>query len=192
MKKKLLIAVCVLFLAATGVLAYFETHFGVYESKEISISDEDILKEMPDLALTDADMALKEMLFSAPEVIEALESGETMSPGETISLPDYLAEQLAEGYLPENAEMFSFGVIFKNVVYVDYYETPEKRVILEFFQDDAYGPRKIIALYGDSDDRPLQFRYINDRGELSKMKESRRWFAYFRDRMWKDWQCTCI
>ena len=186
MKKKLFIAVCALFLAVIGGLVYVETHFGVYESKEISVSDEDILKEMPDLALTDADMALKERLLSAPEVIEALESGETMSPGETISLPDYLAEQLAEGYLPENAEMFSFGVIFKNVVYVDYYETPEKRVILEFFQDDAYGPRKTIALYKDRGDRPLQFLYINDQGGFSKLKETRRWFAYFRDRMWEE------
>lgn len=180
MKKKLLIAVCVLFLAAVGVLAYFETHFGVYESKEVSISDERILKEMPDLALTDADMALKEKLFSTPEVIEALESGETI-----ISLPDDLAAQLGEEYLPENAEMFSFGIL-GSAVYVDYYETPEKRVILEFFQDDAYGPRKTIALYRDSDDRPLQFLYINERGELSKMKETRRWFAYFQDRMWED------
>lgn len=179
-KKKLFIAVCVLFLATIGVLAYFETHFRVYESKEVSISDERILKEMPDIALTDADMALKETLFSTPEVIEALESGESMS------LPDDLAAQLAEGYLPENAEMFSLGVVFENAVYFDYYETPEKRVILEFFQDDAYGPRKTITLYRDSNDRPLQFLYINDRGELSKVKESRRWFAYFRDRMWED------
>ena len=139
MKKKLFIAVCVLFLAAIGVLAYFETHFRVYESKEVSISDEKILQEMPDIALTDADMALKETLFSTPEVIEALESGESMS------LPDDLTAQLAEGYLPENTEMFSLGVVFKNAVYVDYYETPEKRVILEFFRMTPMGRERPLS-----------------------------------------------
>lgn len=181
MKKKLFIAVCVLFLAAIGVLAYFETHFGVYESKEISISDEKILQEIPDITLTDADMALKETLFSTPEVTEALESGETI-----ISLPDDLAAQLAEGYLPGGAELFDLSVS-ENAVYVDYFETPEKRVILAFFKDDAYGPQKTIALYRvKGDDLSFRVCYSNNRGELSKIKISRRWFAYFRDRMWED------
>ena len=180
MKKKLFIAVCVLFLAAIGVLAYFETHFRVYESKEVSISDEKILQEMPDIALTDADMALEETLFSTPEVIEALESGESMS------LPEDLAAQLAEGYLLDGAELFDLSVS-ENAVYVDYFETPEKRVILVFFQDDAYGPQKTIALYRiKGDDLSFRVCYSNDRGELSKVKKSRRWFAYFRDRMWED------
>lgn len=180
MKKILSIAVCALLLAAIGVLAYYETHFTCYESKEVPISDEKILKEMPDIALTDADLALGETILSTPEVIEAMRSGEI------VSLPDALAEQLAEGYLPEDAEMFSFGFL-GNAVYFDYFETPEKRVMLAFFKDDAYGPQKTIALYSvKGDDQSLRVCYSNDRGELSKIKESRRWFAYFRDRMWED------
>ena len=180
MKKKLSIAVCVLFFAVIGVMVYYETHFTCYESKEVPISDERILKEMPDIALTDADLALGETILSDPEVIEAMRSGEI------VSLPDALAEQLAEGYLPEDTEMFSFCVL-GDALYVDYFETPEKRVMLAFFKEDAYGPQKTIALYNvRGDDQSLRICYSNDRGELSKIKESRRWFSYFRDRMWED------
>lgn len=178
--KKLFLAAGIVVLLVVGVLAYFETHFTCYEYKEIQISDEKILKEMPDIALTDADLALGETLLSTPEVIE------TMEAGEIVSLPDALAEQLADGYLPEDLELFDISVL-ENAVYFDYFETPKKRVMLAFFKDDAYGPQKSIALYRDrGDDSSLRFVYSNDRGKLSKIKESRRWFAYFRDRMWKD------
>lgn len=132
---------------------------------------------MPDIALTDADLALEETLLSAPEVIEAMKSGESMS------LPDSLTEQLANGYLPENAELFDVSVSL-NTVYFDYFETPEKRVMLAFFQDGIYGPQKTIGLSKiKGDDVVCKAVYENESGDLKKYTESRRWFAYFWDRL---------
>lgn len=176
MKRKLLYVIGILLLVVIGVLAYFETHFTCYESKEVRISDERILKEMPDIALTDADLALGETILSDPEVMEAMEAGEI------VSLPDALAERLAKGYLPEDIKLFDCFV-WENAVYFEYFETPEKKVMLTYFQDNVYGPYKDIALYRGDD---LKAIYGNRDGDLKKYKDVRRWFAYFRDRMWED------
>lgn len=180
MKKKLLIVVCVMFLTVIGVLAYFETHFTCYEFKEVSISDEKILKEMPDIALTDADMALGEKLLSLVEMLDAFSSGEIMC------LPDRVAKSLVEEYLQENAELSAVSVS-QNAVYVDYFAAPEKRVMLAFFQSETHGPQKTVGLYKvKGDDAVCREVYENERGDLKKYTESRRWFAYFRDRLWED------
>ncbi len=176
MKRKFLYVIGILLLAVIGVLAYFETHFTCYESKEVRISDERILKEMPDIALTDADLALGETILSNPEVMEAMEAGEI------VSLPDTVAKRLAKGYLPEDVELFDCFV-WENAVYFEYFETPEKKVMLTYFQDNVYGPYKDIALYRGDD---LKAIYGNRDGDLKKYKDVRRWFAYFRDRMWED------
>ncbi|WP_298019330.1 hypothetical protein [uncultured Dysosmobacter sp.] len=161
-------------------MSYFEIHFACYETKEAQISGERILKEMPDIALTDADLALEETLLSAPEVIEAMKSGESMS------LPDFLTEQLANGYLPENAELFDVSVSL-NTVYFDYFETPEKRVMLAFFQDETYGQQKTIGLYKVKGDGVVcKAVYENENGDLKKYTESRHLFAYSRDRLWEE------
>lgn len=170
MKRKLLYVIGILFLAVVGVLAYFETHFTCYELKEVRISDERILKEMPYIALTDADLALGEAILSNPEAMEA---------GEIVPLPDALAERLAKGCLPEDIELFDCS-IGEDAVYFEYFETPEKRVMLTYFQDNVYGPYKDIALYQGDD---LKAIYGNRDGDLKKYKDVRRWFAYFRDRM---------
>lgn len=176
MKRKFLYAIGILLLVVIGVLTYYEIYFTCYELKEVRISDEKILAEMPDIVLTDADLDLGEKLFSTPQVIEA------MGSGEIVPLPDALAKQLAEGYLPEDAEMFDFGVL-GDAVYFNYFETPEKRVMLSYFQDNTYGPYKDIALYREEN---LKAIYENQNGDLKKYKDVRRWFAYFRDRMWED------
>ena len=174
MKRKFLYVIGILLLAVIGVLAYFETHFTCYESKEVRISDERILKEMPDIALTDADLALGETILSNQEVMEAMEAGEI------VSLPDTVAKRLAKGYLPEDIKLFDCFV-WENAVYFEYFETPEKKVMLTYFQDN--GPYKDIALYRGDD---LKAIYGNRDGDLKKYKDVRRWFAYFRDRMWED------
>nr|WP_326184102.1 hypothetical protein [uncultured Oscillibacter sp.] len=180
MKKALEGVIAVLVVALVLVVAYYEINFPSTEYRAAKINDEKILTEMPDLELSEADIAFGQKVLLHPEVIAAMEQSEGAD------LPLEPAEELFADYLPDGAEAEHISV-FQNAVYCGYLEHADKRVMLTFFKDDAYGPYKTIALYqGDSGERSCKVVYENQAGELRKMEPHRRWFAYFRDRMWED------
>ncbi len=58
-----------------------------------------------------------------------------------LSLPP---ARLANGYLPENAELFDVSALL-HTVYFGYFETPEKRVMLAFFRDGTMDRKRPSA-----------------------------------------------
>lgn len=180
MKKALESVIAVLAVAIVLVAAYYEIHFKVTEIRAVRISDEKILTEMPDLELSEEDIAFGQKVLLHPEVMAA------MCQSEAADLAPESAERLFADYLPEGAEAENISVV-QNIVYCGYLEHEDKRVVLTFFKDGSYGPYKTIALYqGDSGDRSCKVLYENQAGKLQKLEPHRRWFAYFRDRMWED------
>lgn len=176
MKQKLLIPAAILAALAVCMVGYYELHFQTTEWRAARISGERILAEMPDLELTERDLNLGEVVLSDPEVAEAMENEDWLD------LPETSARRLFAEALPENAEVENISV-FQNAVYCGYREGENKRVVMTFFRDHAYGPYKTIALYrGDS----CKTLYENQAGELQKLEPHHRWFAYFRDRMWEE------
>jgi len=178
-RKRADILIAAVILILIGVEVCMEARYSCQELSQVKISDEKLLREMPDVALTDADAALGERVLSAPRVMEALgtEKG--------VDLAEDEAALLFGNYLPEDAGPGHIS-IFRNSVICDYLEKENKRVGLTFFQDHEYGPYKTIALYSGGDEPQCKVIYENQAGELKKMKVQRRWFAWLRDRMWED------
>lgn len=167
--------------AVCAAAVCLETRFVSYEVRALPLSEEAMRREMPDLELTEEELALGERLRQAPEIRTLLDTEESGT------LPEAVSRRLTEGYLPEESTELSCGTLLSGTIYVDYMESPEKRVMLEIPRDRNHGMTKSIALYGERDGRPVcSVLYANESGQLKKYKEQRRWFAFFRDRMWEE------
>ncbi len=179
--KRVGVLIAAAMLILIGVEVCMEARYSCHELSQVKISDEKILKEMPDIVLTDADAALGERVLSAPRVAEAL------GIKEGVDLAKDEAALLFWDYLPEDTGPKSICA-FQNSVICEYLEGENKRIVLTFFQDHEYGPYKTIGLYsgGDAPRRECRVIYENQAGELKKMRVQRRWFAWLRDRMWED------
>ena len=183
MKKKLLIGIGALLLCAVGVVAYFETHFATFEFREVSMSEKQILAEMPSLKITKEDRQLEDLILNLPEVKDA--SKDTTDAVDAVALPlDAIQEQVAS-YLPQNAKIQELGVI-GNMVCFSFSEESTKRTYMEFFRD-GQTPSKTIGLYrvDRAGHRDCTAVYENRDGSLKKYRSERRWFSYIRDRLWE-------
>jgi hypothetical protein len=177
-KRKLFCIFALLVIAAVTVVAYYEIHFDTDEVVTVNISEEKILKEMPDIALTETDYAFGERVLADPAVISAMEKGESRD------LPEETVAELFADYLPEGA--VSQGIaVHQKIVYCGYLQNEKQSVWLTFFQNGEYGPYKTITVYRGNG-KTFNVTYENQAGKLQKLKMSHRWFAYLRDRVWKE------
>lgn len=95
--------------------AFMEIQFNGEEIYAASTNEEKILKEMPELALTDEELALAETILEIPEIQAFLTSGE-----ESITLNTETVSPYLSGILPDNgrfAEVFVLGrSVFVSIV----------------------------------------------------------------------------
>lgn len=177
--KRLLFGVGVpLLLIVAVVVAYYEIHFDTDEAVSVNISEEKILKEMPDIALSETDYAFGEQVLADPEVVSAMEKGES------VALSEETVAELFADYLPRDAVSQGISVVQRSV-YCSYLQNKEKSVGLIFVQDGEYGPYKTITVYPGIG-KTVNAVYENKAGKLQKLKLRHRWFAYLRDRMWEE------
>ena len=189
--KKLMVSLVLVVLALGASFLYVEAHFGGYRATKCDISTEEILSEMPDVAITDEEISMMKALLESEEIAAAFLLAEENARG-MYDFPVEEAESLLAQWIPEG---FAVGYL-SAVVHL---ETDEKRVDLAFFAegkqhiyygfdldlDDSY---KIISVYkkGIFGDR-LTFTYHNWNGEITKWKEKRMWFRWLTemDRYWE-------
>ena len=77
MKKKIILSVLIIALLLTGFCLYMDTHYVVTVLEDVEMTEDEILKEMPEIAMTEADLALKEYVMALPEVKTILAQGES-------------------------------------------------------------------------------------------------------------------
>jgi len=183
MKKKLLIVFCIVILVLAGFCLYMETHFSMSTVVDVGLSEEKILREMPEIAITEDDLAMAEELFAAPEVQEAFaaleESGEL---GRPVSNADFL---LAD-WTPEGFAIMELAVSDHQSLYVSFLKEDETQsVYYIFFEDGVYPPQKSIGVYGRTlfQDDACKAIYQNSNGEITKMKHKHIWFYWLTGEM---------
>lgn len=113
------------------------------QRRYIDISRGKAMREMPAVAITDAEFAVMRAAREDATVLQALQ--ENAGKGEThkILLTDALAEALFSSIVPEGGALGDFAVI-GDTVYIDYTRENE-RIILECLPD--YRVRKTFAKY---------------------------------------------
>ena len=139
MKKQTWIEILVIAALAAGWFYMEKTESLTIFVKE-DMTKEEILAEMPEIAVTEQDEKLEGYVMGLPEVQELLAQPEGGSiPYEKEK--DILSDFLAEGDL-----LTGFGVM-ENAVYLDIEQGEEKRISYTFDGDGIQPMRKIIWVY---------------------------------------------
>ncbi len=177
MKKRLLMAAAVALLAAAGFCLYMETHFTTSTMVDAGLSEERILQEMPEIAITDQDLAMAKELFASSAVEEAFSALEESS---ALGHPVSDAASLLANWIPDGYEILELAVSDHRGLYVSFVKEDEQSIYYTFFVDGSYPPQKSIGIY----DRTLFHKnhckaiYQNLNGEITKMKHKHIWFAW--------------
>lgn len=183
-KRRCVIIVCVLLLLVciVGWWLYMETHFSGKTLKDITTDEEKILSEMPELALTQAEMDLADTVYDIPAVREAMQRSEiTEIPLESVA--GYMT-----AVIPEDAGQIDISVTSGHNVDIELWFS-DSRLILEYIDTDADGRVDIIrktigVLDGSEDTRAAKIIYTMEYAvasnqalyEKSAMKHD--WFSF--------------
>lgn len=141
--KMKLIAVCVLtaVIVFGGCWYYMKTHPRSVKWSDVEISKEEILEEIPELALTETEKELGKTIMGTPTMQEYLREGAekyTVIPYEQMKM--YLVD-----VIPEDARVAEIGLLHSGLI-VDYYQE-DTRTILEYGDGDLTGYVDWIGKY---------------------------------------------
>ncbi len=177
-----IILVCALTVLACvlGWWIYMETHFYGETPIVVTTDEEVILAELPQLALTDAELALAEPLFQEPVLQEAMEAGEVAV--------DVSADQVAHlltGIMPDETSTIYVTVLSSRNIYLDF-GSDDQRIILEYLDPDQTGTvdliRKTVAVL--ENDRNVRIVYgveyipVLERYDYEKLQLKHIWFSF--------------
>ena len=179
MKKKTVSMLLVIFLVLVGAVAFLESRSGAVTLAPIAASNQQILREMPDIALTEEDMKMVQELLAAQPIQAALSAASAQEKG-TYDFPRQDAEKLLKAYTPEGFEVLELTVL-NGLVCVGFQKDGARR-IQYVFDANAQHLEKYIALYGKTlEGTPkLKAIYQNTNGTLTKQKEKHLWFQWLK------------
>lgn len=187
MKKKLVIAAAAVLLIAVLFCLYMETHFTMSTMVETGLSEEKILREMPEIAITEQDLALEAYVLSLPQVQERLKRTEADGLNDVKMEPVPLkeAQVLLSDWTEEGWMATEIAVSQGTLVYVSFSkEDGTANIHCAFFADGSI-PQKSIGVYGRTlfhkDDCKAVYQNVN--GEITKMKHKHIWFAWLTEEL---------
>ena len=169
----------ILLLVLLGVEVYMELR---YSCKELSITSKDtekILRQTPEVSITEEDRAMLAELLAVSSVRALLEGGEN---GDIHAWEDPGAAEAAGKYLDaESVESLTVSALFDevgSVVFAGWREEEGLFYLQEGPEEGAY-----YKLYSPKRGRTYE-NWDNERAQRSEVH--RRWFAWLRDGLWKD------
>ena len=139
MKKQTWIEILVIAALAAGWFYMEKTESLTIFVKE-DMTKEEILAEMPEIAVTEQDEKLEDYVMGLPEVQELL------SQPDGGSIPNEKEEALLSDFLVEGDLLTGFNVV-DHEVYLDIKQGEEKRISYTFDGDGTQPMRKIIWVY---------------------------------------------
>lgn len=175
MRKKLFRTLFVVVILATSAIAFQEFRYSAVTLAPIAASNQQILREMPDIALTEENMKMVQELLAAQPIQAALSAASAQEKG-TYDFPRQDAEKLLKAYTPEGFSVLELTVL-NGLVCVGFQKDGARR-IQYVFDANAQHLEKYIALYGTTlEGTPkLKAIYQNTNGTLTKQKEKHLWF----------------
>lgn len=154
--------------------------------KEVPCSQEQILAEMPDIALTDADMALLDAVLAAPEAEPVMQERER-----NVKLSDKTVRDLTVDYTGKPSDRCEIRVTDHGWAlseWIEFYGNDEKELYLSRYlhEDELYGDipdsvYKAIRLYRPDSHKELEdilCQYSNNDGVLTKEVHTHDWFHW--------------
>lgn len=172
MKKKGMLVLLAVLLAAAGYVACMGSRFQTKALVPVQMSAEQIRTEMPQIDFTEADTAMAKALLADPEIQEAIKryaGGESSAD----TFPADSAERLLTPYLSEGDAVLELAVL-EGRVYIGLRKEQGQSVYYSFDPDLAY-LEKTIGVYGKDlfGRKQVKAIYSSCNGVLTKYIEKR-------------------
>ena len=177
MKKKIVIPVLVVVLLVGGVCFYRYSRNEVWQLVEVDLTEAEILKEMPDIVLSEKDYALESSVVALPEVQEAVKKSTDSDSFKVISGAEVAS--LLDEWVDADRTVIEMTVSGNSVI-LTFHEGECKTVYYTFSADGSYSMQKTIAVYVKTDENAVGLKckaiYENDSAEVKKYVNKRKWF----------------
>lgn len=180
-KKKLwlLLLAAVLIIGIVSWIAYMEIHHGGSALVRVRMTEDEILEEMPELAITEQDEALQQAVLAMPQVQNALAAANQAGADAhalEISLPE--AQAALDTFLPGgHTKIVELCVMNSSSIYLTVLHSPEQRTSWHFDDGTIH---KTIAVYHVHEGEPsdLKASYSNDHDGIHKDVLNHLWFSW--------------
>lgn len=181
-EKKLLWIFLSLFIIVSSYCIYQESHFPGFVVVPANMTEAQILKEMPDIAISDADEALRQAVLDLPQIQSNLREIAAGNSLDSDSIPFSTVQAQLEPHLPKGWTKMKELAASEggNAVYLSLEYSPEKTVYYQFSADGSYQTCKTIGIYHKNRKGDLKSTvvYSNDGSAIQKLVEKRIWFAW--------------
>ena len=173
MKKKIVCALLMGLLAAIVFVLSMEARYGGTTLVPVGLSEEQIRKEMPGIAITPEDAAMGRGLLTKKEIAQAL-----LDENGVYAFQMEEAERLLLEYAPEGVTVLELTVA--DVCVYAGFSKGEEQVIYYTFGSNGECRAKTIGVYGEklSGERIVKEVYENRNGRITKTQEKHLWFAW--------------
>ena len=190
--KKLPVILLLICFGVVGSLLYVEAHFTAHTGVLSDMSEEEILTEMPDIAISQADLAMMEELLDSDEIAEAFVLAAETENG-IYEIPTDKSNELLAGWIPDGFEVWTLSVatgsIFGgDIVELNFLNDGKQRIGYRFGPDFEM-PNKFIGLYKkDFLGAQVVTVYDNTKGKITKTESKRIWFDWLKNEtgFWDD------
>lgn len=181
MKKKLLWIFLSLLIVVSGYCIYQEAHFHMTTNVPAQMSEAQILKELPDIAISDTDKALRQAILDLPQIQDYLQKASCNPNLESLSIAFSTVQAQLEPHLPEGWEkIMELAITAHGRIYFSVSCGPKKAVYYEFSTDDSHPIQKMIGIYHLNHKGQIKNAtiYSNTGTVIQKLVEKRIWFAW--------------
>lgn len=141
------------------------------------MTQEKILKECPEIVITEEDLALEEFILELPEVQMMIK--QSKENGSYVSVSNEKAFELLAGWIEEGWTMIELGYA-DNTVYLFWIKDGEKILSYNYSVDGRNSMEKSIGIYQKHQNGTTSFDtlYENINGSIKKIVFKRQWFFW--------------
>ena len=187
LKKKIAVFLLLVALGVSGILLYAESRFGTSTVVECDLSAEEILAEMPDISITEDDIAMGKALWESEEIADAFLLAEADENGK-YNFPFDKGSELLAQRIPEGFDVRYFCVSVDpdtNERDIDIILIKDGKQRIDYwFSSDLNAPRsKLIKTYNSRRIFDEATTYVNYDGEITKREEKRLWFYWLTNKL---------
>ncbi len=170
------LAVFILFLILFCIV--MEVRYQGTTITEVNMTEEEVLKEMPSIEVTEKDREMAEYLFSLAEVDAMFKNLSEENP--FVDLPAAETERLLGNYMPEDYDTAVLSV-FHDCISLQMMRGEKESLIYIFF-NNGNEPQKTIGIYRDGfSGRTCVACYTNDTMGIRKFVPKHQWFGWLRE-----------
>lgn len=176
-KDKIIKVLCVILIFCFCFCIYMERNYSRVRFVEADMTEEEILAEMPEIAISEEDYALEAYILSLPEVQELLENAEEEEFG--AAFPNEESEVLLADWIPEGWKVMELAAK-DNRMYVSFINEGVCSRYYSFSSDGSYPMQKTVGIYRKTWRNLIECKsvYQNTNGEITKYVDKNEWFSW--------------